>query len=75
MRRVCAWPAGPLLRARRVLEVLCRPSARLGGACLWRLVSYLGGNCELGAGDARLAVGALAVKPMTAQLMSTPTEP
>jgi hypothetical protein len=29
----------------------------------------------LGAGEARLAVGALAVKPMTAQLMSTPDAP
>ena len=72
---VYAWPAGPLLRARRMLQVLCRPSACLSGACPRRLDSYLGGNWELGAGDARLAVGALAVNPRTAQLMSTPTEP
>ena len=35
-------------------------------------VVYLGGNCELGTGSARFAVGALSVKPITAQLMSTP---
>ena len=34
-----------------------------------------GGNCEFGTGSARFAVGALSVKPITAQLMSTPTEP
>jgi hypothetical protein len=39
------------------------------------LVIYRGGNWELGRGWARLAVGGLAVKPITAQLMSTPTEP
>src|SRR5689334_1876298 len=38
-------------------------------------LAYRGGNCECGAGGARLAVGAWAVKPITAQLMSTPTEP
>ena len=43
------------------------PSACLGRACRRRLASYLGGNWELGAGGARLAVGA--------QLMSTPAEP
>ncbi len=37
--------------------------------------TYLGGNCEFGTGVARLAVGAMAVNPMTAQLMSTPAEP
>src|ERR1700722_14614228 len=37
--------------------------------------AYLGGNCELGALGTRAAVGAVAVKPSTAQLMSTPTEP
>src|SRR5436305_7642902 len=37
--------------------------------------SYRGGNCELGAGATRLAVGAFAVNPMTAQLMSTPAAP
>src|SRR5690242_2230142 len=36
---------------------------------------YLGGNCELGSGVARFAVGALWVKPITAQLMSTPVAP
>src|SRR6266700_5477786 len=33
------------------------------------------GNCELGVGGARLAVGALAVQPMTAPLLSTPAGP
>src|SRR5207253_3915125 len=37
--------------------------------------TYLGGNCEFGTGVARLAVGAWAVNPMTAQLMSTPAAP
>ena len=37
--------------------------------------TYLGGNCEFGTGVARLAVGAVAVNPMTAQLMSTPAAP
>jgi len=37
--------------------------------------SYLGGNCEWGTGAARLAVGALWMKPITAQSMSTPAEP
>jgi hypothetical protein len=36
---------------------------------------YLGGNCDPGTGSARLAVGALAVKPITAQLMSTLADP
>ena len=36
---------------------------------------YRGGNCEFGTGSARLAAGALSVKPITAQLMSTPTAP
>jgi hypothetical protein len=36
---------------------------------------YLGGNWEFGTGVARLAVGAVAVNPMTAQLMSTPWAP
>ena len=40
-----------------------------------RRCGYRGGNCELGTGLARLAVGAWLVKPITAQLMSTPTEP
>src|SRR6266567_3899757 len=39
------------------------------------LPGYLGGNCEFGTGVARLAVGALLVNPMTAQLMSTPEAP
>src|ERR1700749_2456804 len=39
------------------------------------LGGYLGGNWELGAGGARLAVGAWAVYPMTAQLMLTPSAP
>src|SRR5258708_7680051 len=39
------------------------------------LPGYRGGNWELGTGVARLAVGAWFVNPMTAQLMSTPTEP
>src|SRR5690348_14025403 len=43
---------------------------RLGGGGGQR-----GGNWESGAGGARLAVGAAAVKPITAQLMSTPAEP
>ena len=38
-------------------------------------ITYLGGNCEFGTGAARLAVGAVAVNPMTAQLMSTPAAP
>src|SRR5438876_1076821 len=38
-------------------------------------LAYLGGNCELGTGSARLAVGALSMKPITAQLMSTPAAP
>lgn len=46
-----------------------------GVRCVPELTRYLGGNCEWGAGSARLAVGAVAVKPMTAQLMFTPTEP
>ena len=56
------------------------PRATVGDACLLGSGSrhrsgYLGGNCEFGTGAARLAVGALLVKPITAQLMSTPTEP
>src|SRR5439155_9247350 len=38
-------------------------------------LAYLGGNCELGTGSARLAVGALSMTPITAQLMSTPAAP
>src|SRR5580700_2604294 len=45
------------------------------GSYLLPLSGYLGGNGEWGGGGARLAVGALAVKPITAQLMSTPTDP
>jgi hypothetical protein len=41
----------------------------------FRTLGYLGGNCELGTGSARLAVGALSMKPITAQSISTPTEP
>ena len=39
------------------------------------VVYQRGGNCELGAGATRFAVGAFAVKPITAQLMSIPTLP
>src|SRR5207253_3064191 len=53
------------------------PGRRAAGAARRRgcVVCYLGGNCELGTGSARLAVGALSVKPITAQLMSTPDAP
>ncbi len=37
--------------------------------------SYLGRNCEFGTGAARLAVGALRVNPITAQLILTPEAP
>ena len=37
--------------------------------------TYRGGNCELGAGVTRFAVGASSVNPITAQLMSMPTLP
>ena len=40
-----------------------------------RCAGYRGSNWEWGAGGAMLAVGALRVKPMTAQLMSTPDAP
>src|SRR5579864_5517996 len=39
------------------------------------VAGYLGGNWDKGAFGARLAVGAWAVNPMTAQLMSTPSAP
>ena len=48
---------------------------RFPGPAVFRRRGQRGGNWELGAGEARLAVGAVAVYPMTAQLMSTPTEP
>src|SRR5260370_42305290 len=40
-----------------------------------RLARYLGGNWERGAFGARLAVGAWAVNPMTAQLIAAPSAP
>jgi hypothetical protein len=55
-------PAGPRLRARRLIEVPCRqPRRRISGAVPAAASGYLGGNWELGAGGARLAVGAVAV--------------
>ena len=45
-----------------------------GPAVGWEVV-YRGGNWEPGTGWARLAVGGWLVKPITAQLMSTPSEP
>ena len=42
---------------------------------LRRLAGYRGGNWEPGRLETRLTVGAFAVYPMTAQLMSTPAEP
>jgi hypothetical protein len=50
-----------------------------GGATAGRptsLPTQRGGNCEPGAGGSRLAVGGLSPdQPMTAQLMSTPSDP
>ena len=63
-----SWVLGGWALGRRAPE---GPPARLE----LLLLCYLGGNWELGRGSARLAVGGLAVKPITAQLMSTPTEP
>src|SRR5271169_4139433 len=51
------------------------PAVRAGAVPAAPVAGYLGGNWELGTGAARLAVGAWAVYPMTAQLMSTPTDP
>ncbi len=48
---------------------------RTAGATVPRAGGQRGGNCEFGTGFARLAVGAFAVYPITAQLMLTPTEP
>jgi len=69
-----AWPLlGGLVSVGSESSVA--PPAR--GLVSWMscLRGYLGGNCELGTGSARLAVGGLSVKPMTAQLMFTPTDP
>ena len=41
-------PAGPRLRARGVIEVLCRRSGCMGGEGLRRLAGYLGGNWDPG---------------------------
>jgi hypothetical protein len=55
-------PAGPQLRARGLIEVVyAGPASSWAERCLRRLAGYLGGNWELGAGGARLAVGALLV--------------
>ncbi len=52
-------------------------AAPISGAalCLGGWCRYRGGNCEFGTGLARFAVGDLLMKPMTAQLMSTPADP
>ena len=65
-----AMPVPPKLGARQSVR-----RALISALCPAPLPRYLGGNCELGTGSTRLAVGAFAVNPMTAQLMSTPTEP
>ena len=48
---------GPAMAGPRMIEVGCTVPAR----CLRQRPGYLGGNWELGAGGARLAVGAVAV--------------
>lgn len=68
----------PRLRGPRAINGAALPVSMLdvGVACLERLlVVYRGGNCDRGRVGCRAAVGAVAVYPMTAQLMSTPTEP
>lgn len=52
----------------------CRVPAGPGMAIV-RTGDYRGGNWPPGTGAARAAVGGLLVNPMTAQLMTTPTEP
>ena len=60
-------------------RVVVENAATTGGAAGGRparLPNQRGGNCEPGAGGARLAVGGLFPdQPITAQLMSTPSEP
>jgi hypothetical protein len=56
-------------------KLQCDANAHLSLARRALPPTYRGGNGELGTGATRLAVGAFAVNPMTAQLMSTPTEP
>ena len=52
---------GPAVAGPRGFEVPCRQRHRVDERRLRRLTGYLGGNWELGAGGARLAVGAWAV--------------
>ena len=67
--------AGPYYQRRRPQGPLSGRARSWARPLLPVPAAYRGGNCELGAGGARLAVGAVAVNPRTAQLMSTPTEP
>jgi hypothetical protein len=75
------WPGGLQKRPGPHHPRLRRRAGEWAGPLSWARplrpvpAGYRGGNCELGAGGARLAVGAVAVYPMTAQLMSTPAEP
>src|SRR5215472_1829650 len=69
--RMAGWPAvaGPPGASRGVPPPACRAE------CLWRLAGYLGGNWDPGRLGGPGVLGAFAVYPITAQLMSTPTEP
>jgi hypothetical protein len=76
---LCPPPYGGRVFVENGGRVVVENAATTGGATLGRpagLPSQRGGNCEPGAGGARLAVGGFFPdQPMTAQLMSTPTEP
>ena len=72
--RIDMEAAGPGDRGARG-GIMSGTAAALSSGLPRRLGGYRGGNWERGAGGARLAVGAWAVNPMTAQLMSTPAAP
>src|SRR2546430_6964151 len=65
-RRRARWLPPPFIKRHNEVPTMDRPKP---------LPGYLGGNCEFGTGVARLAVGAWAVNPIAAQLMSIPAAP